>query len=134
METVTNKTHAQSHTIIKMPVHLPNMQAIYSQENEEQEATKRAVNRRTRLTAYFILNNDNTSTQEYFYHKIPNYFVFEKLRGIWKKRMRGGESVIRRMITVDPTDEEHYLLRVWMLYIKGSKSFWDLFNCLRTVW
>ncbi|XP_057310254.1 uncharacterized protein LOC130648233 [Hydractinia symbiolongicarpus] len=48
--------HTQSHSIIRLPVHLPNHQQVFFREGNEAVAADRAENSKTMLTAWFQLN------------------------------------------------------------------------------
>ena len=53
--------HEQSHTIIRLSIHLPNQQPVYFQKGQEQEALERSTHGDTQLTAWFKLNNEDES-------------------------------------------------------------------------
>ncbi|CAF1173465.1 unnamed protein product [Rotaria magnacalcarata] len=51
--------HDKSHSIIRLAIHLPNMQPVYFAEGNELEALNRATEKDTTLIAWFKLNRDN---------------------------------------------------------------------------
>ncbi|CAF1168005.1 unnamed protein product [Rotaria sordida] len=116
--------HDKSHAIIRLAVHLPNQQPVYFAEGNERQALEKATMKDTTLTACFKLNSKNPDAQKYFYHDIPEHFVFER-NGTWKHRVQG-ENIIGRMYSVSPSDVERYHLRLLLLYTPGACSFDDL--------
>ncbi|XP_053568401.1 uncharacterized protein LOC128657987 [Bombina bombina] len=69
--------HHQTHTIIRLQVHLPGEQDVYFHNENIQLAAEKAQDRDTTLTAYFKLNVDNNAARELFYSDIPQHFVFD---------------------------------------------------------
>jgi len=119
--------HEQSHTIIRLPVHLPDEQSVYFTEETAKKAVERAGNKDTMLTAWFKLNEVNESAREYLYSDIPHYFVYDKSLNKWKPRKKGGDSTIGRMYSVNITaDPERYCERLLLLSVKGATSFDNL--------
>ena len=51
--------HEQSHTVVRLALHLPEMQPVYFKKGEEQEALEKADEKETHLTAWFALNKHN---------------------------------------------------------------------------
>ena len=70
--------HDKSHSIIRLAVHLPNMQPVYFSEGNELDALDRAATKDTTLTTWFKLNRDCSDARVYLYHDIPNHFVFDR--------------------------------------------------------
>ena len=116
--------HDKSHSIVRLAVHLPNMQPVYFAEGNEQNALEKAGGRDTTLTAWFKLNIENPDARQYLYHDIPHHFVFNR-EGKWKRRQQG-DKIIGRMYSVSPSDVERYHLRILLLYTPGACSFDDL--------
>jgi len=69
--------HEQSHTIIRLPVHLPDEQSVSFHPDNVEEAVDRASTRETMLTAWLKLNKDDRTATEYLYPEIPQHFVFD---------------------------------------------------------
>src|ERR1043165_1877907 len=76
----------QSHSIIRLAVHLKNMQPLYFQEGNEIQAIRNAEIQDTTLTAWFKVNKENEHALEYLYAEIPEHFVFMKTTTKWKPR------------------------------------------------
>ncbi|XP_036150735.1 uncharacterized protein LOC118648518, partial [Monomorium pharaonis] len=128
------KLQDKSHSIIRLPVHLPNEQNVIIENDSIEEAMTTAVNQVTMLIDYFALNLRDTEARKYLYTEIPHYYTFkkEKINGKnvshWVKR-HNYFNCIGRMYSVSPTQIELFHLRLLLLTIKGATSF----NNLRTV-
>ena len=68
--------HEQSHTIIRLSIHLPDQQRVYFRAGEEAEAVDRESSRRTHLTAWFQLNNEDPNAREFLYTEVHHHYVF----------------------------------------------------------
>lgn len=120
-------THDRSHTVMRLPVHLPNQQRIYFEAGQEQDALLAAASGRTKLESYFQLNNEDLNARQLLYVEIPLHFVYG--RGKWNNRQRGGTKTVVRMYTVSVKDEERFYLRLLLLHVRGATCF----EFLRTV-
>ena len=118
--------HEHSHTIIRLPVHLPNQQPVYFQQGHEEEALERSSHGDTQLTAWFKLNVSDETARQYLYTEIPTYYVFNKMHKRWEQRRKGGNNVISRMYSVGPKEGERFYLRMLLLYVPGARNFIDL--------
>lgn len=116
-----NKMHDRSHSVMRLPIHLPNQQRITFEEGNEEEAIVAAQTRTTKLESWFNLNSVDPTAQEYLYTEIPNHFVYVKNN--WQRRLRGGEKIVPRMYTVSPRDEERFYMRTLLLHVRGADSF-----------
>ncbi|KYN16225.1 DNA repair and recombination protein pif1, mitochondrial [Trachymyrmex cornetzi] len=128
------KLQDKSHTIVRLPVHLPNEQSVIIENEAIEEAMISALNQATMLIDYFSLNSRDQEAKQYLYVEIPRYYVFkkEKINGRnvsrWTKR-KSHFNCIGRMYSVSPTQTELFHLRLLLLTVKGAISF----NDLRTV-
>lgn len=122
-----SKMHDRSHAVIRLPVHLPNQQRVIFEEGHEEEALLAAQTGKTKLEAYFKLNENNPIAREFIYTDISYHFVY--VRGQWQERQRGGDKTVARMYTVSVKDEERFYLRLLLLHVVGATSF----ESLRTV-
>ena len=120
------KLYDHSHTIIRLPVHLPDQQPIYFHQGHEAEAVERASNIDTHLTAWFKLNESNEDARQYLYTDIPTYYVFNKTHKRWDEHKKGGSKIISRMYSVSPKDRERFYLRMLLLHVPGATSFDEL--------
>ncbi len=117
------KMHEQSHSIIRLAVHLPLEQLVYFKDGEEETALENAEGKDTTLTAWFKLNTKDDDATKYLYSEIPNHFVFDKKKYHWKKRQQRGQKVIGRMYSASPTDSERFHLRLLLLHVPGATSY-----------
>lgn len=119
-----NKMHDRSHTVIRLPVHLPGHQRITFEEGREEEALLEAQTKMTKLEAYFKLNQNDHNAREYLYAEIPKHYTYGRVE--WKLRKIGSNKVVSRMYTVSPKDEERFYLRTLLLHVRGAINFEDL--------
>ncbi|GFY69699.1 ATP-dependent DNA helicase [Trichonephila inaurata madagascariensis] len=67
-----------SHTIIRLPVHMQNMQMVHFFDNEERQALERAAQRNDALlAAWFELNRTDPDVNRYLYADITKHFVWK---------------------------------------------------------
>ena len=109
--------HGKSHTIIRLPVHLPEQQNVYFRSGSEEEAVERGT--KSQLIAFFQLNLSCPEARRHLYSEIPNHYVYDKKRALWKQRKQGGEKMIGRMYSASPRDREKYCLRTLLLHVTG---------------
>ena len=72
--------YTQSHSIKRLPVHLPNQQRVYFREGQENDAIDRSEVARTMLTAWFQLNRECHYARQYLYSDIPIILCLMKNR------------------------------------------------------
>ena len=133
----SNSIIERSHTIQRLDVHLENEQRV-TFRTDENVANVLQQNRTTKLTAWFDLNQIDEDAHRYFYHEIPQHYIFTTQRQVnnadpeqagnkkWVKRKRRGDKTISRMYRVDSSQRERFFLRVLLLHVKGCKSFEDI--------
>ncbi|KYN18615.1 hypothetical protein ALC57_09070, partial [Trachymyrmex cornetzi] len=132
------KLQDKSHSIVRLPVHLPNEQNVIIEneviEEAMTDASRDSESHFTMLIDYFSLNLRDEEARQYLYVEIPRYYTFkkEKINGRnvsrWIKR-KSHYNCIGRMYSVSPTQTELFYLRLLLLTIRGTTSF----NDLRTV-
>lgn len=69
-----SKMHDRSHTVMRLPVHLPNQQSIVFEEGNEEEALLAAQTGRTKLESWFMLNINDNCARECLYTDIPLHY------------------------------------------------------------
>ena len=117
----------KSHTIVRLPVHLPKQQELYYAEGEEDRALAAELDCETMLTAWFNLNATDADAGSHLYLDIPLHYRFIKSSNAWQKRKQvRGSQTIGRMYAVSPKDLERYFLRLLLLHTPGAVSFDDL--------
>ena len=123
----------KSHTIIRLPVHLPNQQSVIISNNAI-DNTENLNQSSSMLIDYFTLNLNNEDAKQYFYKDIPCHYVYkkEKIDGVtvskWEVRKKHF-NCIGRMYSISPTQYELFHLRLLLLHVKGATNF----NSLKTV-
>jgi hypothetical protein len=119
--------HEQSHTIVRLQVHLPDEQNVYFTEDNMAIVAEAASNKLTNLTAWFLLNQEDQSANDILYSDIPQHYVYSNKHGKWTPRQRGENKTIGRMYSVNlASDTERFCLRLLLLHVRGATSFEDL--------
>ena len=73
--------HHQSHTVIRLAIHLPDQQNVYFHAGNEAEAVERISTCHTHLTAWFELNRQSSEAVHLLYTEMPLHYIFDvKLR------------------------------------------------------
>uniref|UniRef100_A0AC35FFM5 ATP-dependent DNA helicase n=1 Tax=Panagrolaimus sp. PS1159 TaxID=55785 RepID=A0AC35FFM5_9BILA len=132
--------HKQSHSISRLPLHLPNEQTINFTDAENIEDLQAAMDSKNKFLDWFELNKRDTNARKYFYHEIPEHYTWapipnQKLTNAdgtknkkqyqWKTR-EASFKVIGRMYSASPTNPELFHLRILLNHVKGATSFEDL--------
>ncbi|KAL6726199.1 hypothetical protein Aduo_008195 [Ancylostoma duodenale] len=94
--------HDRSHSVVRLPVHLPGQQEIFFQEGHGADAVNAAAERNTQLTGWFRLNQVNQDARRFLYREIPEHFRWNGGRRESRKRH---EKVIGRVYTVNQGKE-----------------------------
>jgi hypothetical protein len=119
--------HDQSHTIVRLQVHLPDEQNVYFTEDTLQTIANADGPKDSNLTAWFKLNQTDENALNILYSDIPQHYVFDNKHRIWTPRQRGAETTIGRMYSVCvQSDIERFCLRLLLLHVTGATSFDDL--------
>ncbi|CAG8771013.1 7503_t:CDS:2, partial [Dentiscutata erythropus] len=79
------KMQEKSHTVIQLPVRLPENQTVYFNNENEAEALDSLQAQNTILTTWFELNKQNTDARKIIYHNIPLFYTFDTKTRLWKK-------------------------------------------------
>ncbi|CAH2016859.1 unnamed protein product [Acanthoscelides obtectus] len=124
----TFEMHDMSHAIIKLTVHLPNMQQVYFNTNSTiPDVVERAATQHTTLTGWFALNVQDEEARQYTYVQIPYKYVWKiSQTRHWVKRQRNFDRLIPRLYFVHPREGERFYLRQLLLHKTGCRSFEDL--------
>ena len=118
--------HQQSHSIVRLDVHLPNRQSVYFHEAAGQEALAQQLeqNKNSTLMAWFQLNQHDEAAHNFYFYDISLYYVFEN--NMWQRCRQNSSKIIGRMYTVHPRDQDKYYLWLLLLHVKGATSFENL--------
>ena len=84
---------ARSHTIVRLPVHLPRLQPVYFNEGNKQ-SLQTAFDGPTQLTAWFTLNQNVPEARSLLYTQVTNHYRFAGER-IRRKGEQNGEKSLR---------------------------------------
>ena len=115
--------HHQSHTIVRLAVHLPGQQNVYSHEGEEQHALENASGHDTHLTAWFKLNKSDLNANGLLYTEIPTHYIFNTSTRKWHRRKKGGAKIVSHIYAISPSDQELHYLRILLLHVAGATSY-----------
>ena len=117
--------HAEQPTVYRLPIHLPNQQLVYYNEDDDvDEILERGSSRKTPLTEYFAANQRHAEAAQITYQEFPQKFTWNKSSKTWSLRQRG--FAIGRMYFAAPSSGERFYLRTLLTVVKGAKSFEDL--------
>jgi hypothetical protein len=137
MESVNNtlgfQRHDKSHTIVRMPVHLPFEQAVIWKDgrraatgNEDAaiQAIRRAAGTETMLTAYFILNISEPTRANKKYIQTPIDYIYDQASHLWQRRQRASQyGVIGRLVSISYNQPNLFHLRVLLQHVDDATSF-----------
>ncbi|XP_008183864.1 uncharacterized protein LOC103309650, partial [Acyrthosiphon pisum] len=119
--------HKPSHRVIRLSVHLEDYHTVYFAPGQELERVQNAALARTRLTAFFSLNETDPEARQYLYHEIPMHYTWAERDRRWNRRRRVmPNETLSRMYAVNPLDRERFLLRLLLLHRRGPQSFRDM--------
>ncbi|GAA0161762.1 hypothetical protein LIER_39294 [Lithospermum erythrorhizon] len=110
--------------VIQLQVHLPNFQSIqFEDDTNLEELLQNERLRRTMLTEFFNINATDPKTKDLklLYKDFPRYYVWDSQMRTWTKRKKG--TVIGRLSTVNPIENERYYLRVLLNNVRSPTSF-----------
>ncbi|XP_051158561.1 uncharacterized protein LOC127279947 [Leptopilina boulardi] len=129
---LSNNLQGKSHSIYRLPVHLPNQQTVIVDNVDDLNSIRSAVNRPSELTEYFALNERNLTARNYTYSEMPLHYVFQKGKKssnafTWQKRKQHFNT-LGRMYSISPSQIELFHLRLLLITVKGATSFENLKN------
>ena len=77
--------HYRTHSVVKLPCHLPGEQSVLFEEGEQDKALERGEPE-TRLTAFFKKNQEDENARSFLYTEFPGQYNYGK--GHWTNRLR----------------------------------------------
>lgn len=101
--------HHQSHSIVRLQVHLPDHQHVAFYPNQIQSAVNKAAVKETTLTAWFKLNRTDPQARQYLYVQVPEFYRFYDNK--WNIRKREANNTMGRMYAVNMDDRMLLSLR-----------------------
>ena len=127
-----NELAARLPTISRLTVHLPDQQyACYDPNKNDESQEILDKNKRTKLTAYFELNQQDEDACGLYYRQIPECYRWDTDKRMWMTRKRETNGIpkqIGRMYSIHPRQQELYNLRLLLNNVKGAEGFDDLKN------
>ncbi|XP_051158478.1 uncharacterized protein LOC127279882 [Leptopilina boulardi] len=115
----------KSHSINRLPVHLPNEQNVLIHTDEGNSKISFDLKKTSKLLEFFELNKRDKNANQYYYSEIPEHYTWIQKSLQWKRRLRK-EKVLGRMYSVSPSQVELFHLRLLLLTCKGATSFENL--------
>jgi len=117
--------HAESPTVYRFQVHLPDQQLIYYNDKDIADEVLNQDNiNKTQLTEWFAFNakDQHGVAKDILYQDFPKKFSVDKKTKTWKERTRSA-SAIGRMYFASPAQGEHFYLRLLLTAVPGTTSF-----------
>ena len=118
------KMRHSTFSVQRLPIHLPDMQSVFFKPGEEDEALEAALQKNSKLTAFFELNSSHPFARQFLYADIPLHYWWSDNQ--WKKGKRK-QKTLTRLFHVSPQDTERFHLRLLLNY-PGPTSFEDLLS------
>ena len=119
------KTHNQSHSVIRLPCHLPGEQfSIFNDSTTIETAVEQ--NKKTKLTEFFHLCEVDSNAKKLLYREIPFSYTWQHSTKQWCKRQRQYNLQIARLYAVNPNENEKYYLRLLLNTVRGPTSYENL--------
>ena len=115
-----------SHSITRLPVHLPNFQNVFFRDGEHEQALQRAQNNPSKLKDFFRLNREDPTARAFLYTDIVHLYKWDDRQHCWVRRQRRLFGPIARMYSVSPREGEKFFIRVLLNHVRGPQSFQDL--------
>ena len=117
--------HYRSHSVLKLPCHLPGEQSILFNEGEEEQALN-AGPPETMLTGFLKANTEDMLAKETLYTDFPGFFTWKNKK--WSRKKRNIGEAIGRVPTVSLCSKqmETYSLRILLHHVIGATCFTDL--------
>lgn len=66
----------RTHAVVDLPVHLENDREVFFDENQTVEEIESRVQKRSKLEAYFLINQEDPDARQYKYYEIPEHYVW----------------------------------------------------------
>lgn len=119
------EVHHRSISVERLSYHLPNAKNCTFRSDEPlHKVIRREKMRRSKLEAYFYLNNTDENARRYTYDEIPKYYVWNAEEGIWTLRKRGLH--IGRLTYTHHSTGELWYLRMLLTKVAGPTSYKDI--------
>lgn len=123
--------HERSPTVVPLHVHLENFQRVFFTEQNAQQIAENP--RKTTLTAFFELCQNDPFAKTLLYNEVPQYYLWKSDIKKFVRRKRGTPvanqtdlvetNAIGRVYTVHPNNSDCFYLRMLLHEVKGPTSF-----------
>ncbi|CAH0562859.1 unnamed protein product [Brassicogethes aeneus] len=114
-----------THAVMALPVHMPDDHPVCFDDFEDVEEIRQAVDKPTKLTAYFILILNHAAARQYRYYEIPEHYTWENREHFWRPRVQVAK-MFGCMVEVSPLELEKWCLRLLLSHVSGATSFENL--------
>lgn len=113
----------------RLPVHLPLVHIVKMRKNAKlkdiiDNPKNHNKNHKTMLTEWFAANREHIEARELTYCEFPLKWRWEEKTKTWIKRQRGFK--IGRLYYVNPSEGEHFYLRMVLMIVRGATSYADI--------
>ncbi|CAG9760350.1 unnamed protein product [Ceutorhynchus assimilis] len=121
------KMFDRSHSVTLLPVHLPGFRDVFYDEQADVDEVQAALDKPSKLEAFFVLNAESPDARDLLYCQIPEYYIWNARGARWNKR-RASSKMIGTVYEVSPNDPqiEKFYLRILLLHVRGPTSFENL--------
>ena len=126
-----NEIAERKPTVCRLQLHLPGEQTVYfDASNKDQSIERIERSERTKLTAFFELNNEDELAQTLLYRELPEHYTWDSRKKKWNKRKQGNADgipeQIGRMYSIHPTQIQLFALRLLLNHVKGPLGYEDI--------
>lgn len=117
--------HHRSISVMRLSFHLPDKKNCTFKSNENlKTVADRAQFKRSKLEAFFLLNQSDPNARQYTYDEIPRFYVWDDSKTLWTVRKKGYQ--IGRLIYTHHSSGEVWYLRLLLTKVRGPLSFQNL--------
>lgn len=120
--------HQESPNVERLDLHLPNEQTVVFQDGVMLHDLAE-LERDTKLTAWFKLNQADEAARGHLYIDIPEHYTWHSKDRAWRLRKRG--SPMGRLYLCGPQAGERYCLRLLLVHVPGAQS-WEGLRTVQT--
>jgi hypothetical protein len=117
-------------SVVQLAIHLPGQQPVRYEPTHQGARDALAINKVTPLLGYFLANQSpfhGEFARQTKYEDFPSKFVWKDDTKVWQPRQRG--DTIGRMVSIHPSCNDIFYLRMLLKHVTGATSF----NHLKTV-
>ena len=127
-----NELAERKPTVNRLQLHLPGQQTVFfdASDNNDQAIERIERSERTKLTAFFELNNKDEFARTLLYREIPEKYAWDATKKKWNRRKRedpdGIPEQVGRLYSIHPTQIQLYALRLLLNHVRGPLSYEDI--------